>query len=145
MDDVDRERIAAVFKGVAHSTRLAALRGVEQGLSMTDVAEQLGVTGGTVQDHFQRLVDANLLYRPEDGPQTYALTPMGEYIIDLLEEHGANLADAAAAYEEAEDAVREEYADVDELPIEESAVDRAVQTAAWDGVRDDVATILDEE
>lgn len=145
MEDQDRDRVAALFKGIAHPTRIAIMYGIRDEESMVAVADQAGVSRGTVQDHAEMLRDAHLIYRPSEEGRRYGLTPLGEFILELLDESGEELAEAVERVEDEEASVGERYADISDLPLDERDVERAVHTEAWESVWTKIADMLDSD
>lgn len=144
MNQEDFDRMASVFKGLAHPTRLAVIQGVQEGATLKEITTRAEVTRGTLQDHLEMLLRAEILYQPRDGEQTYALTPVGEYIFEFVQNDGEKLAAALAELEEEENAVVEQIETVSDLPINQTEVERAVHTQKWEMALSRVDDILEE-
>lgn len=138
MTDEDRDRLASLFKGVAHSSRIALLEGLASGGSVGDVADELGVSYGTLQDHLNILLREDLIYRPDESGQRYMVTAIGEYFIRLFEEDGPELVRVVRQVEEIGTAVRKDFETVADLPLDESEIDRAIHTETWKRAMDEI-------
>jgi DNA-binding transcriptional ArsR family regulator len=141
MEEEDRDRLASLFKGVAHPSRVALLEGLAEGGRVSDVGEELGVTYGTLQDHLNILLREGLIYRPEESDQRYAVTELGDYFVQLFEEDGADLARVVQQVEEIEAAVREEFDAVSDLPLDETDLERAIQTETWERAKTEIESL----
>ena len=117
------ERLATLFSGLSNRTRLAVLLGVDDEQSMTAVAEDLGIRRPSVQGQLENLVDTGLVYRPDDRDYPYALTPLGEYFVEFLDQKGDLLLNASDRVNNAEITAREEFADV---PLSDDGLEREV-------------------
>lgn len=141
-DDVsEMEPVARLFSGISHPSRIRILYGVREGKTMQEVADTLEVTRGGLQDHIERMVTAELIYRPEDG--TYALTPFGTYLVELLESDGDTLQDAFEILDDEQDTVEEEFDSAD-LPIDDRTREKSVHTETWKRAKDRIQELLEE-
>lgn len=146
MDD-----IARVYKGVAHKARIAILVAISSDLSMTEVAAFFDMERPSLQDHINRLIDAELIYRPEEEGKTYDLTPIGEYIVDRIRIDHDNVVQAISEVKGSEQELREdiesERAQIEgtRLPIDEKELERQIHTEKWEMNWEDVKEILSEE
>lgn len=141
-DDVgELEPVARLFSGISHPSRITILYGVREGKTMQEVADSLEVTRGGLQDHIERMVTAELIYRPEDG--IYALTPFGTYLVELLESDGDTLQDAFEILEEEQGTVQAEF-DAADLPIDDRAREKSVHTETWERAKDRIQELLEE-
>lgn len=137
--DEEVDQVASVFKGVAHPTRVAALLRIDDVDSITELADVVGVNRGTMQDHVEMLREQDLVYRPSSESRGYRLTPLGRYVEGLLVRDGSRLVTVLDRLDEVESEVRDEFGAVEELPLDEGEVDRAVQTETWERIWDEVA------
>jgi DNA-binding transcriptional ArsR family regulator len=138
MDAEDLERIAALFKGVGHPARIAILQAVENEKPLTEAADRVDMSRGALQDHQRILIREGLMFRPTDVDTDFELTPIGEYIIQLLEQDADRLLYIIERAEELETAIREENTGDAGLPVDESELERAIQTEKWRRVDKDV-------
>ena len=144
MDADEREHVAALCKGLAHPTRIAVLEGFARDQSVQAIADDLGVTRGTLQDHLNMLVRAELIYRPDEADATYALTPIGRYTVTLLEDHGPDIAAAYSQLAAVEEDAEAEFDSVEELPLDETAVEKAIHTRKWELAMDEITSLGDQ-
>lgn len=143
-DDYEEvEVVSRLFSGIAHRNRVVMLLGIREGRSMQDVADDLGVTRGGLQDHVERMIEAELIYRPEEGSRTYDLTPFGAYLADLIDADSTMLQEAFALLEQYEAAVEEEFAAAD-LPITDRTKEKTIHTQKWERAWEDVENRLQE-
>ncbi|MFC5133518.1 MULTISPECIES: ArsR/SmtB family transcription factor [Haloferacaceae] len=131
MDADDLERLADMFKGVGHPARIAILQAVEDGDPLTEAADRVGMSRGALQDHQRILIREGLMFRPTDVDSDFELTPLGEYVIQLLEQDADRLLNIMERAEELETAIREEHSEGPGLPVDESELERAVKTEKW--------------
>ena len=89
MEPVDIVLTKERFAVLASGTRLTILKNLnERRMTVTELADDLGLAKSTVHHHLQRLADAGLVAAGEDGHAWvyYALTPEGRA---LLQPHGS--------------------------------------------------------
>lgn len=131
------ETLARVFDGVAHPNRLATLLGIFHDRALDAIAADVPISEQGVRNHAERLVEDQLVYRPEtDG--LYAVTPIGRFVVLVLERVGESMVTAMRAVEAAEAEARSE---VEGLPLTEGERERVVQRRTWAAVSD----VLDED
>jgi len=140
----ERDQLAALFNGVAHSARIAILQGLAENKPLTAVVDDVSVTRGTLQTHVERMIESDLVYRPSDGDQTYALTPLGEYVLTLIEEEAPVLLQAAERVEE-EEASIEESLEAAGVSMDESTRTKTVHTQKWEDTLDEIRSMLEED
>lgn len=138
--------LAEVWTGVSNRSRLAIMIGLREGKNLPDIAEELGVTRGGMQKHVERLVKSELVYRPADPDKTYALTPLGEFVLGIVTKHHEKVIAAMEHLDEVED----QADDIDPeqlLELVEAVGDRekAKHTWKWEQAWEDVAEPLDSE
>lgn len=138
MDAEDLERIAALFKGIGHPARIAILQAVEDEKPLTEAADRVDMSRGALQDHQRILIREGLMFRPTDVDTDFDLTPLGEHAIQLLEQDADRLLDIMERAEELETAIREENTGDSGLPVDESELERAIQTEKWRRVDNDI-------
>lgn len=135
------EVLADILSALGNRTRLAVLYGLYDGDSMPEVAEFLGVERGALQRPIEGLIERGLVYRPSDE-RSYALTPLGVFIVERVREYEDALDAAVALLEGAEAEVAEEMESARQ-GMSERDWQKAVQTAAWERVKDEVSNELD--
>ena len=89
MEPVDIVLTKETFEVLASGTRLTILKNLhERRMTITELADGLGLAKSTVHHHLQRLADAGLVAADDDGRAWvyYALTPEGRA---LLQPHGS--------------------------------------------------------
>lgn len=150
-EKTDFEAVAALFQGLGHEARLALLLGLYQDKSLNDIADFLDITRGGMQDHIEKLVDTELLYRPEDSGKTYDLTPFGVFFVEFLLQNEETLVDAVdelrveeQKVEEAVDEVRSQVDDED-VPVSEKDWERKIHSKKWSQAWDDIEEILEHD
>ncbi|MFB1064802.1 winged helix-turn-helix domain-containing protein [Natrinema sp. H-ect4] len=146
----DFEAVASLFQGLGHEARLALLLGLYEDKSLNEIAEFLDITRGGMQDHLEKLIDCELLYRPEDSSKTYDLTPFGEFFVEFLLENEEILVDAVdelrveeGKVQEAVDKVRSQVDDED-VPVSEKDWERKIHSKKWEQAWDEIEEILEE-
>jgi len=137
MDRDDLERVANVFKGVAHPARIAILHAVNEGQPLTEAADRVGMSRGALQDHQQILLREGLIFRPTDTSHDFELTPLGTYIIHLLDQDGDRVADIRKRAHDVEAEIRDEHTDGSGLPVDEAELERAIETKTWRRLQED--------
>lgn len=128
MDAADRQVIADIFACLGHEARLAILAGLQEDRSMTAVASDLGMQRGSLQDHIERVIDCGLVYRPESGEQTYALTPLGRYLLDVVDDEGELVAAVLRRHEDLAHEIRES---LEGVALSDTERERAVTRETW--------------
>jgi hypothetical protein len=93
---------------------------------------------GALQDHQRILIREGLMFRPTDVDTDFELTPLGEYVIQLLEQDADRLLDTMEHDEELETAIREENTGDSGLPVDESELERAIETEKWRRLDNDI-------
>lgn len=134
--------VAALFDGIGHPTRIAILTAVRDKRAMSAVAEDRGVSRNTVQDHLNKLIAADLVYRPQESDQHYALTPFGRFFVHFLDQHGEPLHAAVQQVKEAEAEAEAEFADV---PLDDTARKKAITNQKWDRIAAETEELLQAE
>ena len=130
------DAVAELCTGVANPTRIAILLGIRHGWQMPTVAEKMGISRSGVQNHIDRLVTFDLVYRPESG-DSYALTPLGQFFASWIEDHMEDLAAVVDALPDAEDEAADE---VDTIGVElgEETRERLVAEKKWGVIREEM-------
>jgi len=139
----EREQLASLFNGVSHATRIAILQKIETSKSLSDIADDLDVTRGTLQNHIERMIEADLVYRPEETGRTYQLTPFGEYMRELIDAEAPVLVEAANHISEQAEAI-EDSLDAAGVSMNEQTRERTVHTQSWEESINEIRQILDD-
>lgn len=143
LGEEDRAWLAQLYTGVAHPYRIALLDDLAAGESVPSVAERVGTTRGTLQNHLERLIDSDLVYRPEDGA-TYAVTPLGEYMLDQAEADADELGCIIELVEAAEEEAAEELAPAEDI-LGEDEWERKLHTRKWEKAIERFDELLGDE
>lgn len=150
-DKTDFEAVSALFQGLGHEARLALLLGISHDKSLNEIAEFLDITRGGMQDHIEKLVDTELLYRPENSEKTYDLTPFGNFFVEFLLQNEETLIGAIdqlqgeeKKVEEAVDEVRSQV-DKEDVPVSEKDWERKIHSKKWKQAWNDIEEILGQE
>lgn len=125
------EHLATVFDGLGNANRLVTFLGLSQDEEIQAITERVPISEQGVRNHAERLVDAELLYRPGDGERMYVLTPFGEFFASFLETFAPALIDALSELEKAETEVREELSDT---RLREQVIEQEVKRLKWEQV-----------
>lgn len=135
------EVLAEMFSALGNRTRLAVLYGLYEGDTMPEVAEYLGVQRGALQRPIEGLIERGLVYRPSDD-RSYALTPLGVFLVELVREYADALDSSVEQLERAEQEAEANMAAA-RSGMSERDFEKAVRTAAWESVWDEIADELD--
>jgi len=150
-EKTDFKAVSSLFQGLAHEARLALLLGIYQDKSLNEIADFLDITRGGMQDHLEKLIDCELLYRPEDSSKTYDLTPFGDFFVNFLLENEETLVSAINQLEVEEEkvqqAVDEVRSQVDEadVPVSDKDWSRKIHSKKWGQAWEEIEKILEED
>lgn len=145
----EMKELAQVYQGIAHPARIAILVAVKDDVDMQEVADFVDIRRPSLQDHIDKLVDAELIYRPEDT-RSYQMTPVGQYFLSRLDHDHENLLKALETIHEAEDDLWEdrlpEKKDLEDynVPIDEKELERQIHTQKWELEWDNIKDHLSE-
>lgn len=146
----EMEELARNYQGFSHPARIAVLVAIDSELNLNEASEFLGIKRPSLQDHVDKLVDAELVYRPSDGA-TYKLTPLGEYFLERLTEERETILEALDLIDEEEEDLRsEKMPEIKELekydvPIDEKELERQIHTQKWEDLGEKVDEHLNNE
>lgn len=138
------DQLSTLVSGYANISRLALMLGFYQGYTAKEVTDFLDISRAGVQKNIERMVDAELVYRPaaDDAP-TYALTPIGEFFARLFDISGPALLAAVATVRQTEADIRQELQD---SPIadglSQADEEKLVHTKKWQQVDDQISKLL---
>lgn len=154
MDDTEElDLVAELFEGLSNRSKIAILRGVADGKTLKEIAETLGITQQGLEKNIGKMLDAGLLAYSQEGDETYQLTPIGEYFVQLLDEEWGTIVEAKQVEKKTEETARQraeagqealqsEEGDGFTFQIEDSTWERIVQTQKWELAEDDLNEIL---
>lgn len=151
--ETDRKRVAEVYSSLGNTIRQATIAGLVDGKTIADLSRELNMTRSGLHNHFNKLLDSELTYRPSESGEPYALTPLGwKYvergqisveditntyeIIDQYEERIEN------RIEEIENCLNEIDENLDSV-AGEAIDDKFVHTWKWEKGWEDVKNALD--
>jgi len=139
----DREQLAALFKGVSHSARIAILYGLDDDKPLTEIADDVDVTRGTLQNHVERMIGSDLVYRPSEGSRTYALTAFGERFLKLIDHEAAQLLEAADYVDQKASSI-EDSLETAGVSMDDTTRERTVHTQKWEETIEEVRNLLQD-
>ncbi|MDG5761328.1 winged helix-turn-helix domain-containing protein [Natronococcus sp. A-GB1] len=151
MDDADTgdqvarwETVAALFTGLSHRVRIAILESLaaDTDRPLTAVGDEFDYSRSAIQKHVETLIEADLVYRPQETDQHYALTPFGQFFAAFLDEHSEPL---YQAMQQADAAEAEAQAEFEDVPLDEATREKAVTNRKWDRVSEKGVEELDRE
>lgn len=128
MEDAKLELLAELFDALGHEARLAVLQGLYEDVSMIEVADQVGMQRGSLQSHIDRLIRANLVYRPEESGVTYRLTPLGELAVEAVNQEGETV---ISLLEDMATVEKEIRLDFEQVPLDGAELEKAVSRELW--------------
>ncbi|EMA39440.1 ArsR/SmtB family transcription factor [Halobiforma nitratireducens] len=137
------QAVAELFQGVAHPVRVAILESLagDADRPLTEVGAEFDYSRSAVQKHVNTLIEADLVYRPQDTDQHYALTPFGKFFAAFVDQHADTLYEAVQRTDAAEAEAKTEFEDV---PLDDATREKAVTARKWDRVAIEVEELLDE-
>lgn len=157
MDETEElDLVAELFEGLSNRSKLAILRGVADGKTLKEIAETLGITQQGLEKNIDKMLDAGLLARSHEGDETYQLTPIGEYMVNLIEQEWDTFVAAKRIEKENEEkareraksgqqALQEKEDDGFTFQIDNETWERVVQTQKWTLAEDDLRELLDRD
>lgn len=137
-------RMTELFKALGNQARLAVLEALYRDKDITNIHREMDMSRSGLQNNIERLVDADLLYRPSNDNRTYDLTILGDVVAEHVFEMKASRKDIMDVYSEMlEEELREkrdilrrmEDADVDTGELEQN-----IQSRAWVKTREAAET-----
>lgn len=132
----DLDTLANVYKALGNKTRLAILLQLEEEETVTPLTDELGITRSGLQSNIERLIDADLVYRPVDKHPTYSLTPLGELLVEKIREDEEQITELLANYKKILQELKEEESDtlqsMEESGIDTSELENKLKAEAWE-------------
>ena len=138
----DREQLASLFTGVSHSARIAILYGLDDEKPLTEIADDVDVTRGTLQNHVERMIDSDLVYRPSEDSRTYALTAFGEHVLELIDQEAEQLLEAAALVDEEAASIMDSL-ETAGVSMDDTTRERTVHTQKWEETIEELRDMLE--
>lgn len=139
--------LARIYQGISHPARIAVLVAIDSELNLNEASDFLDIKRPSLQDHVDKLIDADLIYRPSAGA-TYQLTPMGGYFMERIIRERNFIIDTIELLEDEEKALREakepERKELDEydIPVDEKELNRQIHTQKWEELRDQIEELF---
>lgn len=128
--------VVEVMQAVANQHRLQLLLGLYRGVPRTELVSAAPISESGVSNHLRRLEESGLVYYAEDG---WTVTPLGVFVADWLEDHIDEVVSAVRRVESAEARALEE---LDDVPLSDQEMNRAIIRRKWELARDDLADLL---
>lgn len=140
----EMERISSVLGGLYSQPRLAVLLGLRQGRTVPEIVDQVAITRPGLQKNIEAMIDAELVYRPSEEKRTYALTPLGRHLADVIDAEADLILAVLDHIDAREETVRDQLESVSDLPINQTEMERAIHTRKWELAKDDIEELLSE-
>ena len=135
------EEIADIYKALGNETRIQVLIQLYNGNPVSELTDELGITRSGLQKHIEQMIDAHLLYRPVDSDKTYALTTLGEYFIDDINENQEKIGAVLDRYQAQLNELREEEAEtlerMEDAGVNTKELENKLQAEAWNEIQED--------
>lgn len=93
-------RMTELFKALGNQARLAVLEALYRDKDITNIHREMDMSRSGLQNNIERLVDADLLYRPSNDNRTYDLTILGDVVAEHVFEMKASRKDIMDVYSE---------------------------------------------
>lgn len=138
MKTEELETLAHVYKALGNRTRLAVLLQLEEGEPVTPLTEELDITRSGLQSNIERLIDADLVYRPVDKNPTYSLTPLGKLLVDKIHENHTEVTSLLNEYQNVLQDLEERESDtlesMRESGVDTSELENKLKAEAWESL-----------
>lgn len=138
----DLEDLADLYQALSNEKRLRILLQLYNDEPVSKLTDELGISRSGLQKNIERLIDSELAYRPQKkGSKTYALTPLGEHYVHVLEKDSETSIKTREMLEKEVNRLEEEQSDTRET-LEEAGVDvtefeRKLKEEAWQNIWED--------
>jgi DNA-binding transcriptional ArsR family regulator len=145
MSDLDKdtlEDLADIYQALGNKTRLHTLQKLSQDRPVSELTDELGITRSGLQKNIERLIQSELVYRPqEEDSKTYALTPLGDRYVELLKEDSKHALTVLNQLNKQLQDLEEEQSETRET-LEEAGVDlteyeQKLKEEAWKNIWDE--------
>ncbi|WP_336327599.1 hypothetical protein [Halovenus sp. HT40] len=143
----DLEDLADLYQALSNEKRLRILLQLYNDEPVSELTEELGISRSGLQKNIERLIDSELAFRPqEEGSKTYALTPLGEHYVHVLEKDKETSLKTREMLEEELNRLEGEQSDTRET-LEEAGVDvtefeRKLKQEAWQNIWEEAEDLL---
>jgi DNA-binding MarR family transcriptional regulator len=136
-DQTNIRSLSRFYKALGHRARIELLLRFQEGEpNLSDVADELGMARPSLQNHVEKLVDADLIFQPPDSGRTYELTPIGEKAVERVRADESELAPLFQRTEDAEAEARERFSGLEEemedLGLSTRELERKVNQEKWE-------------
>jgi DNA-binding transcriptional ArsR family regulator len=135
-DTDDFEDLAEVYKALGNEARIAVLLQLEKGESVSPLTDELEMTRSGLQKNIERLIDADLVYRPTDSDQTYGLTVLGEFFVNEIHDEQSHvddvLGDFHAQLEELREQEQETLDRMEDAGVDTKELEDKLRAEAWE-------------
>lgn len=136
MNAEELESLASVYKALGNKTRLSVLLQLEEDDPVTPLTDELDITRSGLQSNIERLIDANLVYRPVDKDPTYALTPVGELMVGKIQADQIEIESVLEKFhsilEELRESQKETLEHMEEAGVDTKELENKLQAEAWE-------------
>ena len=130
------ERLSEIYKALGNKPRLAVLIELNGEGDVSSLTDDLDITRSGLQRNIESLIDAELVYRPVDVNQTYALTALGEYFVQQIQadaDEALSLLDEfEERYEELRERESERFDVLEESDLDTSELENKLKAEAWE-------------
>ena len=138
MNAEELETLASIYKALGNKTRLSILQQLEKQEPVTPLTDDLGITRSGLQSNIERLIDADLVYRPVDKDPTYLLTPLGELVVEKTHEDQSDITDLLDEYhdvlQELEEAESDTLESMKQSGVDTSELENKLKAEAWENL-----------
>jgi len=135
------EEIADIYKALGNESRIQILFQLYNGNPVSELTDELDITRSGLQKHIEQMIDAHLLYRPVDSDKTYALTTLGEYFIDDINENQEKIESVLNRFQTRLNELREEEEEtlerMEEAGVNTKELENKLQAQAWNEVNEE--------
>jgi DNA-binding transcriptional ArsR family regulator len=138
----DLEDLADIYQALANEKRLRILLQLYQDEPVSELTDELGISRSGLQKNIERLLDSELAYRPQkEGSKTYALSPLGEHYVHVLEKDSETSIKVREMLEKELARLEEEQSDtretLEEAGVDVTEFDRKLKEEAWQNIWED--------
>jgi DNA-binding transcriptional ArsR family regulator len=135
------ETLASIYKALGNKTRLSILQQLEKQEPVTPLTEDLEITRSGLQSNIERLIDADLVYRPVDKDPTYSLTPLGKLVVEKIHEDQTEVTDLLDEYQDLLQELEEDESDtlesMKQSGVDTTELENKLKAEAWEQIREE--------
>lgn len=139
------EDLAGIYKALGNETRLQLLFQIETGDPISELAD--GISRSGLQKHVESLIDADLVYRPNDSSQTYKLTALGELFLEKVREEETSVDEVLTQYRNQYRELREEEQEtldrMEDAGVDTKELEDKLRAEAWESIDWNSSTQID--